>query len=573
MLDVVIKGGDLVDGTGAPRRRADVGIADGKVVRIGDVEEDAAESIDATGKVVTPGFIDVHTHYDAQVFWDGALTPSPLHGVTTALAGNCGFTISPLSHDPADGEYLMRMLARVEGMPLESLRTGVPWNWTSTAEYFDEIDGRLGINAGFMVGHSAVRRVAMGADSMQREATDDEIAAMQDLLRAGFEAGAIGFSSSWARTHNDAEGNMVPSRHATHEEIVALAKTAGEFEGTSLEFIPQVAGAFDSWAVELMTDMSASAGRALNWNIMSVGAGNLDECYGKLAAGDYARSRGGKVVALTIPMSFPVRLSFRSGFVLDAMPGWEKVMLLPLDEKLAYFRDPANRARLNDQAQSDENRLKMLARWEAMVIHDVVAPENEQYRGRLVGEIAKDEGRDPWDVLTSIALADELNTSFGTQQRPETDDDWKARVEIWRDRRALIGASDAGAHLDLLASFNYVTVLLHQAVRQRGLLSLEEAVQLMTDAPAQLYGLRGRGRVEEGAHADVVVLDPETVASDQVQMRMDLPGDAGRLYAGAQGIEHVLVNGTRIVRDHELTDARPGTLLRSGRDTATPALD
>ena len=247
-------------------------------------------------------------------------------------------------------------------------------------------------------------------------------------------------------------------------------------------------------------------------------------------------------------------------------------MLLPLDQKLAFFHDPDKRAWLNERAQSDENGLKGLARWDGMVIHDVVASENEQYRGRLVGDIAKEEGREPWDVLTGIAIADELNTSFGTVQRPESDDDWKARIEIWRDKRAIIGASDAGAHLDLLASFNYVTVVLDQAVRQRGLLSLEEAVHLMTDVPARLYGLRGRGRVEEGAHADMVVLDPDTVASDPIQMRMDLPGDAARLYGGAQGIEHVLVNGQAIVRDRELTGARAGTLLRSGRDTKTPSL-
>jgi N-acyl-D-aspartate/D-glutamate deacylase len=572
MLDVVIKGGDLIDGTGTPRVRADVGIADGKVVRVGTIDDEAADTIDATGKVVTPGFVDVHTHFDAQVFWDGALTPSPLHGVTTALAGNCGFTIAPLSDNPADGDYLMRMLARVEGMPLESLRSGVPWNWTSTAEYFDEIDGRLGINAAFMVGHSAIRRVVMGEESVGREANPEEIKAMQALLRAGLDAGGLGFSSSWARTHNDAEGHMVPSRYATHDEIVALAAVTGEFEGTSLEFIPQVGPVFDEWAVELMADMSAAAQRALNWNIMSVGAGNLDECYGKLAASDRARAKGGKVVALTIPMSFPVRLSFRSGFVLDAMPGWESVMLLPLDEKLAYFSDAANRARLNELAQGDDNALKGLANWGGMVIYDVVASENEQYRGRQVGEIAKEQGREPWDVLTEIAMADELNTSFGTVQRVETDDDWKARVEIWRDGRAVIGASDAGAHLDLLASFNYATVLLDQAVRERGLLPLEEAVHLLTDVPARLYGLRGRGRVEEGAHADVVVLDPDTVASDPVRMQMDLPGGAARLYAGAQGVQHVLVNGRAIVRDHELTEERSGTLLRSARDTETAPL-
>jgi N-acyl-D-aspartate/D-glutamate deacylase len=572
MYDILIRGGDLVDGTGSARRRADVGIQGDRVVAIGDLEEGAAETIDATGKIVAPGFVDVHTHYDAQVFWDGALTPSPLHGVTTALAGNCGFTIAPLSADAADGEYLMRMLARVEGMPLESLREGVPWNWTSTAEYFDEIEGRLGINAGFMVGHSAIRRVVMGEESTAREAKPDELEAMQTLLRAGLDAGALGFSSSWARTHNDAEGHMVPSRFATRDEIVDLCATLSEYEGTSLEFIPMVGPKFEPWAVELMAAMSAAAQRPLNWNVLGVSAKNLAEAEGKLEAGDYAREHGGRVVALTVPMSFPVYLSFRSGFVLDAMPEWEAVMGLPLDEKLKFFDDPDKLAWLDAQAQRDDNPLPMMAKWGNLKIHDVVAPENDQYRGRMVSEIAEAEGRSPWDVLTSIARADELNTSFGTVPQPETDDDWKARIQVWRDRRALIGASDAGAHLDLLASFNYATEVLGKAVRERKLLPLEEAINLLTDTPAQLYGLAERGRVVEGWKADVVVLDPETIGSREVRMRMDLPGGAGRLYAEADGIEHVLVNGSRIVRDGTLTDARNGQLLRAGRDTHTASM-
>jgi N-acyl-D-aspartate/D-glutamate deacylase len=572
MLDVVIRGGDVIDGTGAPRRRADVGVKGDRVVEIGTIEGDAAKVIDASGKVVTPGFVDVHTHFDAQVFWDGALTPSPLHGVTTALAGNCGFTIAPLSDRADDGEYLMRMLARVEGMPLESLREGVPWSWKSTAEYFDAIDGTLGINAGFMVGHSALRRIVMGPEASAREATPDELAAMQQLLRAGLEAGGFGFSSSWARTHNDADGHMVPSRYASRHEIIELCRVVGEYPGTSLEFIPMVGPRFEPWAVELMTDMSNAAQRPLNWNVMVVSAANLGDCKAKLTAGDYARERGAKVVALTVPMTFGVRLSFRSGFVLDAMPEWESVMLLPPAEKLAVFRDPAGRARLDELAQSPKNPMGMLANWADKVIFDVVAPENEQYRGRLVGDIAKELGRDPWNVLCDIAVADELHTSFGAIPVVETDEDWKARIEVWRDERAVIGASDAGAHLDLLASFNYATELLGKAVRQRRLLSLEEAVHLLTDVQATLYGLDGRGRIETGAYADLVVLDPATVGSHDVGMRFDLPGGAGRLYAEADGIEHVLVNGTPIVQDAKLTPERSGTLLRAGRDSSTPAL-
>ena len=573
MYDVIIRHGEVIDGTGKARYAADVAIKDGRIVKIGRVEGDAKTVIDARGKVVCPGFIDVHTHFDAQVFWDNALTPSPLHGVTTAFAGNCGFTIAPLSNSPADGDYLMRMLARVEGMPLVALQTGVPWNWTTTGEYFDRIEERgLGINLGLSVGHSAIRRVVMGPDATRREATSDELEKMKRLLRAGLEAGALGFTSSYARTHNDADGAMVPSRHATTAELVELAAVCGEFEGTSLEVIPQVGPRFDQWALDLMADMSAAAQRPLNWNVMSVNQGNLEDCLVKLEAGDYAAKKGGKVVALTIPISFGTRLSFASGFVLDAMPDWEKVMLAPHDKKLGIFRDRAARDALNDRAQQPDNPLRGVANWDTKVIYDVVAPENEQYRGRTVGEIAKAQGKPAWDALCDIALADDLQTSFGTPTPPETDADWKARVQVWRDKRAVIGASDAGAHFDLLASFNYASGMLGRGVRKNGALPLEEAIHLITDVQAQLYGLRERGQLREGWHADVVVLDPATVDSDEVAMRFDLPGGSPRLYAGATGIEHVFVNGDAIVAGGALTENRSGTLLRAGRDTATASL-
>jgi len=574
MLDVLIKGGDVVDGTGAARRRADVGIKDGRIVEIGAIETEAARTIDATGKLVAPGFIDVHTHFDAQVFWDTALTPSPLHGVTTALAGNCGFTVAPPSHDPSDAEYLLRMLARVEGMPVETLRSGVPWDWVSTADYFDCIDaGGLGINLGFMIGHSAIRRIVMGTESTRRESTPEELERMKALLRAGLEAGGLGFSTSYARTHNDADGNMVPSRHASTAELIELARVTGEFPGTGLEIIPQVGPTFDDWAVDLMADMSVAAQRPINWNVMVVNQGNLADCEAKLGAGDVARARGGKVVALTMPISFGARFSFASGFVLDALPGWEALMHASRDEKLRVLSDKDARDALNAKAQDPGNPLRMIADWNTKVIFDVVAPENEQYRGQSVGAIAKAEGRDAWDVLADIAVADELNTSFGTPNPVETVEDWTARLGVWRDDRAVIGASDAGAHFDLLASFNYATGLLERAVRRHGMLSYEEAIHLMTQKQADLYGITERGQVREGWHADVIVIDPETIATDDVAMQFDLPGDEGRLYAGSTGIDHVLVNGEAIVTDGALTEQRGGTLLRSGRDTATPALD
>ncbi len=571
MLDLVIRGGDVVDGTGAARRRADVGIRAGRIAQIGDVDSEAASTIDASGMVVSPGFVDVHTHFDAQVFWDPALSPSPLHGVTTALAGNCGFTIAPLSDDAADGEYLMRMLARVEAMPLASLRDGVPWSWRSTAEYLDLLEGNVGPNLGVMVGHSAIRRVVMKSDANRRAATPDEVAGMARLLHEGLDAGAIGFSSSWARTHNDADGQMVPSRHATRDELLELCRVAGAHDGTSLEFIPMV-GPFEDWTRELMADMSREAQRPLNWNVLVVNAANRKMVDSQLAAGDVAAERGGKVVALTLPKPFGIRMSFASGFLLDAIPGWETVMGLPTPYKRAILGDPTARAELETQRARGGGPFAALADWSRMTVFDVTADDNREHVGRLVGDIATEQGRTPWDVLCDIAVADDLVTSFGLRPPEDTDEDWKARVDVWRDGRAVIGASDAGAHLDMLATFNYTTVLLGEAVRERGLLRLEEAVQLLTDVPARLYGLVDRGRVEVGHHADLVVLDPDVVGTAEPELRRDLPAAAARLYAESRGIHHVLVNGRPIVSDGRLTSDRPGTVLRSGRDTRTPDL-
>jgi N-acyl-D-aspartate/D-glutamate deacylase len=272
-------------------------------------------------------------------------------------------------------------------------------------------------------------------------------------------------------------------------------------------------------------------------------------------------------------MSFGVRLSFASGFVLDAMPGWEEAMLMPLEQKRHLLADPNERRRLAECASSPDNPMRNLARWDQHIVFDVKSEANARFRGRTVGDIATELGKEPFDALLDLALDDDLFTSFGTRDPEQSRADWEARVGVWRDGRAVIGASDAGAHLDLLASFNYTTILLASAVREHQLLPLEEAVQLLTDVPARLYGLRERGRLAEGWHADVVVLDEDTVASDEIGMRFDLPGGSPRLYAEAQGIDHVLVGGTPVVTDGALTEARPGRVIRSGRDTANPSLD
>ena len=571
MLDVIIRNGTVVDGTGGPARRADVAIKDGRIVKIGNVDEqDARQVVDATGKMVTPGFIDVHTHYDAQAFWDQTLSPSPLHGITTVIAGNCGFTIAPLA--PEGGDYLMRMLARVEGMPLESLRVGVPWNWSSYGEWLDKLDGTLSVNAGFMVGHSAIRRYVMGERSVGHVATPEELAAMQDLLADGLDAGGLGFSSSWATTHNDPNGQPVPSRHASEEEMVALSSVCSRFEGTSLEFIPAV-GRFHPEHIDLIARMSAAAQRTLNWNLIapSTSPQQMAVMENNLGAYEYAQARGGRIIALTVPCAIESRLNFESGFVFDALNGWREPMALPNDQKMALLSDAEQRRELDELAQGP-SPMRGVAKWHNLTVGDVFSDENQQFLGRTIGEIAEEQGRSTFDTLCDIVVADDLRTGLLQPLRGNDDETWELRVKVWRDERTVLGGTDAGAHLDLLATFNATSVMLGNAVRQRQLLTWEEAVHHLADVPAHLYGIKDRGRLAEGYHADINLIDPTTVGARPTYAKHDLPGGAWRLYGEADGFDHVFVNGTEIVRNGEFTPARPGTLLRSGRDTAGTAV-
>ncbi|SNQ47297.1 conserved hypothetical protein [Frankia canadensis] len=572
MHDLVIRNGSIVDGTGAAARSGDVGITDGRIRELGTVTEAGRQEIDADGRVVAPGFVDVHTHLDVQGFWDTSLSPSPLHGVTTAFAGNCGFTVAPL--DEQAGDYLMRMLSRVEGMPLESLQSGASWDWRTTSEFFDRLDGTLAINTGYMVGHSAIRRVVLGEEATERAATPAEIERMADLLRAGLRAGGLGFSSTWSQSHHDAAGRPVPSRAAAPEELYALARVAGEFEGTSLEFLPilpPAGGGFDPDTAELMIAMSVAARRPLNWNILSVTAKTFEDAQARLAVGDLARARGGKVVALTMPDTPPARFSFRAGFVLDMVPGLHDYFFLPVEERLAILRDPARRAQLRIAAEKP-SPYSHLVNWRSRHLVETFSPRNAGLAGRLVGDIADERGGDPFEVLMDIIVEDELKTTFSNPPGTVRPEDWEARAKVWRDPRAVIGASDAGAHLDMLEFFAYSTMLLEQGVREQGVIGLEEAVRLITQVPAELYGLRDRGVLATDAIADVVVFDPATIARTPIETRFDLPGGAGRLYGEAVGVGHVLVAGTEIARDGAFTGARPGRVIRSGRDTATAPL-
>jgi N-acyl-D-aspartate/D-glutamate deacylase len=569
MLDLLIRDAEIVDGTGAPARHGDVGISDGRIVAVGDVDDMATKTIDAQGQALAPGFVDLHTHYDAQLFWDPTASPSVQHGVTTVFGGNCGFTLAPVAPDQQD--YLTRMLARVEGMPLDALRAGLDWQWASFGDWLNRFDGRIAVNAGFLVGHSALRLAAMGEDAVGGQATPAQVDRMVALLHEALADGALGFSTSQSQTHNDGSGQPVPSRSASRDELLALAGGVRDYPGTTLEaIIPGCLQGFSDDEVALLTDMSVAAGRPLNWNLLGVSAANPAGHQGQLHASEVAAEHGGRVVALTLPHAMKIRLSFLTGFVLDGLPGWRDIMHLPVPERLAALADPQVRRRLNDGAQSKEaGMLRALANWERLIIVETFAPQNADAIDHSVGEVAAARGGEPFDTLLDIVIADELRT--GLTPAPFGDDaaDWRLRAEVWRSPHAVIGGSDAGAHLDMMCGAIYTTSLLGHGVREHQVVTLEEAVRLLTDVPARLYGLAERGRITPGWHADLVLFDPATVDHGPERTRYDLPAGAPRLVADARGISSVLVGGVEVCRDGVATGALPGTVLRSGRDTQT----
>jgi len=574
MHDLVIHGGSIVDGSGADAFTGSLYLADGRISAIrreATPSEPAADTLDASGRVVAPGFVDVHTHYDAQVFWDPTLSPSPFHGVTTVIGGNCGFTIAPLSGEPADAEYLKRMLARVEGMPLESLDAGVPWgSWRTFGDYLDALEGTLAVNAGFLVGHSALRRTVMGERATAGAAGSEELLRMQALLGESLAAGGLGFSSTLSPTHNDMDGRPVPSRCAGRDEITALAGVCAGYPGTVLEFLPGTSE-FTEGTYELMTAMSLAAQRPLNWNLYVPGNPKVGDA--QLAATDYARARGADVIALTPAQPVITRINLHSAFIFDAFHGWEETMRLPVPQRIAALQDPQLRARLDAGAQSEESGVFIfMSGWAGYTVDEVLLEKNQPLEGRRIGDIARELGKQPFDTLLDLAIEEGLKTSFIPLLWGDDDHNWQLRAAAWADSRTVVGASDAGAHLDMIDTFSFTTQLLGNTVAKRKLLSVEQAVHHLTEVPARLVGLKERGLLREGYRADVVVFDPLAVGCGATYTRHDLPGGAGRLYADASGIDHVFVNGIEIVRRNAFTGAFPGSILRSGRDTQTVAM-
>ncbi|MFF3687544.1 amidohydrolase family protein [Streptomyces sp. NPDC002187] len=575
MLDHLIRNATVVDGTGAPAYAADVGLRDGRIAVIaeaGTVTEGARTAEDATGLILSPGFVDPHTHYDAQLFWDPYATPSMNHGVTTVAGGNCGFTLAPLNPDrPEDADYTRRMMSKVEGMSLVALEQGAPWNWHTFGEYLDALEGRIAVNAGFMVGHCALRRHVMGPDAVGGQPTSGQLDAMVRLLHEAMDAGAWGLSTTQSSTHSDGDGRPVASRHARPAELIALSQAVAEHEGTQLEAI--VAGCLDQFSddeIDLFVEMTAAAGRPLNWNVLTVDAAVPERVPRQLIPSERARKAGGRIVALTMPILTPMNMSLGTFCALNLIPGWGEILSLPVPERIAKLRDPDIRAGMLRRADSKEAGVfRRLAHFARYVIGDTYTPLNEGLTGRVVGDIAAERGQDPFQCLVEICANDGLRTVLWPMPTDNDPASWALRAETWRHEDVLLGGSDAGAHLDRMCGAPYTTRFLGDCLRGRRLVGLEEAVKMLTGDPARLFGLRERGRIAEDWHADLVLFDPERIEAGPATLVHDLPGDSPRLDAKAVGIVSVRVNGVETIRDDRVTGAVPGIVLRSGRDTRT----
>ena len=569
MLDKVIRGGTVVDGTGSPSRVADIGIKDGRIVAIGVVEQDAAEVIDATGCIVTPGFVDPHTHYDAQLLWDPTASPSSVHGVTTIIGGNCGFTLAPLI--PGDADYLRKMMSKVEGMPLAALENGTDWSWETFAEYLGRLEGNISVNAGFLVGHCAIRRYVMGPAAVGAEASNEHIAGMRAELAKSIQSGALGFSFTNSTSHSDGDGEPVASRWATHDELIALCEEVGLHDGTTLEGI--VPGCLDRFAddeIELLGLMSAAANRPMNWNVLTVDSREADRVPRQISAYDRSIELGGKVVALTMPVQVPMNMSFSSFCGLWLLPGWQQILGVPVAERIQRLQDPDTRVRMLENSLSQAAGVfRRLADWGDYVIGDTYSVANEGLKGRVVRDIANERGMSSFGTLLDIVIADELKTILWPTPQDDDAESWRMRAELWQDGRAMIGGSDAGAHLDRMCGAPYPTRWLADCIRGRKLVPVEFAVKMMTSQPAKLFGLVDRGELREGACADVVVFNPDEIGSEDAMLVTDLPGNSSRLTAGSFGVKRVLVNGVTIVENGVANGAVPGTVLKSGKDTYT----
>jgi N-acyl-D-amino-acid deacylase len=558
-LDLVIRGGTVVDGTGLPRYRADVGVSDGTIVSIGRITERGAQEIDAEGKVVAPGFIDGHTHFDAQICWDPLGTSSSYHGVTSVIMGNCGFTIAPCRE--AEMDLALRSLERAEDMSRAAMLAGIQWRWETFAEYFAELD-RLpkGINYAGYIGHSALRTYVMGERAYDGAAGDDDIAAMSRELEAALAAGAIGFSTSRSASHATADDRPVASRMADWREVCALVTRMGELGGGVFELALEQYPDSDSRRpfLDRLENLAVDSGCPLTFITASTTA-IPDLHRDLLALFDRTAARGGRMFGQAHAREFLSITGFEVKLPFDHLAGWKELRRLSIEEQRRALEDPDRRRRLTDEALHGPYGNAIGAEARAPQFDTMRIVDRPEGPYRTVGELAAERGVSGVDVMIDLALSTGMSQLFA---QPFANQDLGAVLEILRNPHTVVAVSDSGAHVSQIVDSSIPTFLLSHWVRNEQVFSLEEGVRMLTLEPAQRWGLHDRGVVQQGRVADLVVFDPDTITPNVPHAATDLPAGAKRLIQHATGVHATVVGGETLLIDGEHTGALPGQVLR-----------
>jgi N-acyl-D-aspartate/D-glutamate deacylase len=557
--DLLIKNGRIVDGSGAPAFRGDVGVKDGKIVEIGKLSGPATRTVDAQGLVVAPGFIDNHCHYDAQVTWDPLCSFSCDHGATSVIFGNCSLSLAPVKKDRKQQRRLNEFLSYVEAIPMEVLDT-LEFTWETFPEYLEEMDHNLGVNIGNLIGHTAVRYYVMGDECQKRTATDDEIGRMQGLVRDGMKAGALGLSVSRNQGHFDPQGVHIPAIWADEKEIFALGDVLRDL-GTGL--IQSGGGNGAEMKDALMSRLSEATGRTVVYNNLGQTMRRPGQWQKQMEQVNATTAKGIRAFPMCTPNRITDYFQMRNTQTFRGMAVWHPICLSSPEEQLKSYADPEVRKALQDEAVEFKNGPAIgicSTWWDYMVLQTAALEKNKQYENMTVGQIAKAQGKGIIDCFLDLAVEENLNTEW---LHGENNVDDAAVAQILNYPNAIIGLSDGGAHVQFQSGFGFSTRLLSEWVREKKIMSLETAVRRLTFESASTFGLYDRGLLRPGMVADIVIFDPDTVKPLPLEVMHDFPTGAKRIKEPAQGIHMTIVNGQILLEDGKHSGNLPGRVLRN----------
>ena len=557
--DLLIKNGSVIDGSGMPAFRGDVGVKDGKIAELGKLSGPAGRTIDAEGRAVAPGFVDNHCHFDAQVTWDPLCSFSPQHGATTVVFGNCSLALAPIR--PGTAKRVAEFLSYVEAIPMTVLDT-VDVEWESIAQYMNRLEGRLGVNVGNLIGHSTVRYYVMGDDSQKRTATGEEIKAMQDVVRDGMKAGALGLSVSRNKGHYDPQGVHIPALWANEEEIFALGDVLREL-GTGI--IQCGGGRAPELKEGLMARLSEATGRTVIYNNLGQNLREPDAWKKHMARLDETSRAGIRAFPLCSPNRTTQNFTMHNCQVFRGTPTWHPILLASDEEKLRAYRDPAVRKKLHEEV-IEHKGTKMPAPgysarwWDCMWVEKPVLEKNQALKGKTIGQLAKEQGKGIIDAFLDLVVEENLDTGFILA---EINVDNEAMAKILTHPNAIIGLSDGGAHVQFHGGYGYCTRVLSEWVREKQIMTLEHAVRRLTFDSASALGLYDRGLLRPGLAADIVIFDPATVRPLPESIVHDFPAGGWRVKEPAQGIMATIVNGEVLLENDKYTGALPGKVMRN----------